>query len=85
MCNSCVQPVQTVLKTRGHEYILCAHSTTLQPSPGHKPYLSTFCTQSFTPVFSTIHRALLYPVASMLSTLYTPPITRATNIYTYIN
>ena len=82
MCNSCAQPVQTVLKNRGHEYILCAKIPTSHSTHGYKPRLSTFYTHPNTHRFSTNNRALLYSVASTFSTLYTAPITRATK---YIN
>ncbi len=82
MCNACAQPVQSMLKSRGHEHILCAALLRQLHTPAQKSYLSTVYTQRHTHHFSTIKEVVIYSVGGMFSTLYTPPITSTTK---YIN
>jgi hypothetical protein len=80
MCNTCVQAVQSVSKSRGREYNLCAASQPNTVASGISGYLSTNSTHFLTHHFSTqnpVHTNLLN---RMLSTLYTWPITN----YNYI-
>lgn len=76
MCNTCVQPVQTLLKTRGDEHRMYATSTSKQIVHGQNLRLSTSYPHRFTHQFST-HILMRFNLLSrMLSTLYTGPITK---------
>jgi hypothetical protein len=75
MCNTCVQPVQTLLKTRGDEHRMCAASTSPQNIHGQNYQLSTSYPHRFTHQFSTHIWTHFNLLSRMLSTLYTGPIT----------
>jgi hypothetical protein len=82
MCNTCVQPGQSLLKGSGREYILYAARLGKKPDSSINPVLSTFSTHPNTPYFST-HIFPRKPLVNRtLSTFYTGPINTIT---TYIN
>jgi hypothetical protein len=79
MCNSCVQRVQTVSKSRGHEHNLCAATTPTRSTHGQNRQYSTSSTHRNTTPFSTQISARLYLLKKVLSTIYTGPITNTPN------
>ena len=82
MCNSCVQPVQSLVKSSGREYILYAGLDGQKVGTGETSRLSTFSTHRITPSLSTYFPGHINLLVRMLSTLYTGPINTTT---TYIN
>lgn len=79
MCNSCVQRVQTVSKSRGHEHKLCATTLPTQSTYGQNCQYSTDSTHLHPHPLSTQINARLYLLQKMLSTVYTGPITNTPN------
>jgi hypothetical protein len=82
MCNSCAQPVHSLLKSSGREYILYAGCMPQKVSPRKTTTLYTSSTHSSTPTLSTYIPRISNLLGRQLSTLYTGPINITTR---YIN
>jgi len=82
MCKTCVQPVHSLSKSSGREYILYAGPAAKKPGSSINPALSTFSTHQTPPYFSTHIFPRKPLVDRRLSTFYTGPINTIT---TYIN
>ena len=79
MCNSCVQRVQTVSKSRGYEHKLCAITPPPHSTYGQNRQYSTDSTHFHPHTLSTQISARLYLLQKTLSTIYTGPITNTPN------
>jgi len=84
MCKSCAQPVQTVSKSSGRVYNLCAAAAFAPGALWISAPFSTNCTHNHSQVFSTIQRRYLPLLRQTFSTLSTRPITRIINVYQVI-
>jgi len=76
MCNACVQPVQTLLKSRGLEHNIYPQASTTNSRRGYNHRLSPTSTHRFAHGFSTQNNVNFNLLDRMLSTLYTGPITK---------
>jgi hypothetical protein len=82
MCKTCANRVQTLPKSSGHEYNLCAGPIAKASAPVKNYTFSTNCTRLLPSFFSTQKITRFSLVDSTLSTVYTGPITITTK---YIN